>query len=78
MLIRKNINNLARIQNYPIGNLSNYKEDGLNTEPQTPKHSETTSFPHGLNTPTHKIHTKPSQPTESYKALTKKRKYNQQ
>ena len=39
MRIRKIFNHLARVQNYPIGNIPNRKKDGLNNELKTSKHT---------------------------------------
>ena len=78
MRIRKIFNNLARIQNYPIGNIPIRKKDRLYTKPKTPKYIQKITIPHGLNTPAYKIYTKPSQLTRYNKTTVKKREHNKQ
>ena len=58
---RQILNNLVRLQNYPIGNIPNHKKDRFDIEPKTSQHTQTVTLPNGLNTPTHKIYPQPSQ-----------------
>ena len=78
MRICQTLNNLARLQNNPVGNFPYRKKDRFHNEPKTPQHTKTTPLLYGLNTPTRKIHTQPSQSTQPYKTPTIKRKHNKQ
>ena len=68
MRIRATKHNLARIQNYPNGHHPNSKkktDSKLNLRPPN-------ALPHGLYSPTHKIHTHFGKPTRTHTAITQK------
>ena len=58
MRICQILSNLARLHNYPIGNVPNHKKDRFDAEPKTTQHTQTVTLPYGLNTQTHKIYPK--------------------